>query len=178
MTKKKIKSTSFTSFSSQEVEEVAEEPTFPVVEEEKLEEIDLRTVPIDKLWELYPKLDHLTGTMREQLEERRRLRKVRYMLFRLRTQVERKNPLEDIEGLLPGFIEFWENEVPLYGLDPQKRKCPVPEHKAQKTKDLGGFGTFAQNWDVDHDLNVYLRHSSVWQEWNATLHRIVPIIGE
>jgi hypothetical protein len=37
---------------------------------------------------------------------------------------------------------------------------------------------FANLWDVDHNLEVYLRHSSVWQDWNAVLHRAVPIIGE
>jgi len=37
---------------------------------------------------------------------------------------------------------------------------------------------FAIKWDVDADLKVYLRHSSVWQEWNATLMRVVPVLGE
>lgn len=156
-------------------EEVAEEVASS---EDSSEEVDLRTAPIDKVWELYPKLDHLTGNMRLQLEERVRLRKVRYKLFRLQTQIEKGAPIEEVEDLLPGFVEFWLNEVPQYSLDPKKLKQPVPENKLCPVKDLGGFKSFAKVWDVDHDLKVYLRHSSVWQEWNATLHRVVPILGE
>jgi hypothetical protein len=156
-----------------------EQPEAPVVaQEESLENMDLRTAPIDKIWELYPKLDHLTGQMRLQLEDRRRLRNVRYFLFSLRNQCEKNEPLENVGNLPPGFIQFWQQEKPKYQIDPRGKKIPVPPNKNLTVAELGGYAKFAQVWDVDHDLMVYLRHSSVWQEWAVTLNKVAPIIGE
>jgi len=129
-------------------------------------------------WEQYPELAHLSGEQRQKLEERVRLRKIRYMLYRLRTQTEKKEPLEAVEGLLPGFIAFWLGEKPVYQVGPKGEKTAVPPNKMRTVFELGAYGTFAAMWDVDEELNVYLRHSSVWQEWNNTLQRIVPILGE
>lgn len=130
-------------------------------------------------WALFPSLAHLNpGEFRDKLEERRRLRKVRYMLFSLKTQVDKGAPLENAGGLLPGFVPFWLGEKPLYAVDPNGKKMPVPPNKTKAVHELGGFASFATVWDVDEDLNVYIRHISVWQEWNATLHRAVPIMGE
>jgi hypothetical protein len=142
-------------------------------------EINLASDPIEKIWANLPMLEHLPpGQMREQLETRRRLRKIRYMLYSLRTQCEKKEPLENVPDLLPGFIKFWLNEKPSYALDPIGKKIPVPQNKNKTINELGGYATFAQVWDVDHELNVYIRHSSVWQEWNSTLSRVVPMIGD
>ena len=47
-----------------------------------------------------------------------------------------------------------------------------------KVKDLGGYTEFAKMWDVDEDLNVYIRHLSVWQAWNLTLMRVAPYLGD
>ena len=161
---------------------MAKKKTEEAVTEEKSpleeEELDLRTAPIEKVWEHYPKLDHLTGKMREQLEERRRLRAIRYKLFRFQTQIGKKEPLEAVEEIPPGFIDFWLGEKPEYQIDPRGQRVPVPENRNKTVRELGGYASFAKVWDVDHDLKVYLRHSSVWQEWNALLHRVVPIVGE
>lgn len=160
-------------------EVVIEEPVSVKAEEAPL------IAPIDnpelmkKLWDKYPELMHLApGTSREKLEARVRLKKIRYMLYRLRTQTEKKEPLDKVDGLLPGFIDFWLNEKPLYALDPRGQKVPVPKNKQLPVSALGAYGSFAQTWDVDEELMVYVRHTSVWQEWNATLHRVVPILGE
>ena len=144
-----------------------------------IEEINIATDPIEKLWERRAEFKHIPiGKFKEQLETRNRLKKVRYMVFRLRTQIEKNEPLTDIEGLLPGFIDFWLAEKPLYAIDPRGNKIAVPHHKNRSVFDLGGYATFAQNWDVNEDLHVYIRHSSIWQEWNATLYKIVPIMGD
>jgi hypothetical protein len=107
-----------------------------------LEEMDLRTAPIDKIWEQYPKLDHLTGQMRLQLEDRRRLRKVRYFLFRLCTQEKQNKDLSLVENLPPGFVEFWLQEKPKYQIDPRGKKVPVPPNKNLTISQLGGYGNF------------------------------------
>lgn len=145
----------------------------------QLEEINLASDPIEKIWEALPQLAHLPeGKMREQLEARQRLRKIRYMLYSLRTQTEKKQPLDGAPNILPGFIPFWLSEKPAYAIDPNGKKIPVPPNKDKTVDEIGGYSTFAQVWDVDHELNVYIRHSSVWQEWNATLVRVVPSIVE
>lgn len=163
----------------QKAETVIEESISTEIEEAPL------VAPIDnpelmkKLWDKYPALMHLVpGASREKLEARVRLKKIRYMLYRLRTQVEKNEALEQVEGLLPGFIDFWLNEKPLYALDPRGQKIPVPKNRQVPVSQLGAYGSFAQTWDVDEDLMVYVRHTSVWQEWNATLHRVVPMLGE
>jgi hypothetical protein len=180
MSKKKLPKPEETPPTTEDTLSVPQESTEAsvVVQEETLEGVDLRTAPIDKIWELYPKLDHLTGQMRLQLEDRRRLRKVRYLLFRLRTQCEKNEPFENVGNLPPGFVQFWSQEKPKYQIDPRGKKIPVPPNKNLTVDALGGYAKFGQVWDVDHDLMVYLRHSSVWQEWAVTLNKVAPIIGE
>lgn len=162
--------------------DIAEEPLFEKEEENSPiidgHSVDLRNDPIEKVWEYYPKLDHLTGKMREQLEERRRLRAIRYKLFRFQTSLGKNEPLESVEDIPRGFIDFWLSQKPEYAIDPRGIKINVPADKMNMVSELGGYSSFAKIWDVDADLRVYLRHSSVWQEWNATLHRIVPVVGE
>ena len=129
-------------------------------------------------WEKYPKLEHLEGLQREQMETRRRHRGVRYVLFRLKKVMDEDLPLEGVQ-LLPGFLDFWLNQVPEYQVNPKGERVDVPAHlKGRPVGDMGGYPNFAILWDVDPDLNVYLRHSSVWQEWNALMMRVVPILGE
>ena len=128
-------------------------------------------------WEKYPKLEHLEGKEREAMESRRRHRGVRYWLFRLQHGEEHGAP-EDGPEELPGFVEFWLTQRPEYVIGPNGEKLSVPQEKRVPVALLGGYGMFATLWDVDADLVVYLRHSSVWQEWNATLYRIVPVLGE
>lgn len=130
-----------------------------------------------KEWEKYPRLDHLSGDMRLRLEERQRQKKVRYVLFRLQTQAEQNKDLNDIEAL-EGFLEYWLEQEPVYAIDPRGKRKEVPPNKRKKVKDLGGYEKFAKVWDVDADLKVYIRHSSVWQEWNAQLIKVAPVLGE
>ncbi len=146
---------------------------------EKLEKLDLVNAPIEKIWEVLPVLSHIPSKeLRDKLEVRQRQKKVRYMLFRLKNQADKKEPLEQVDGLLPGFIEFWLGEKPVYAKDPRGNKIPVPPNKNKHIFEIGGYKTFATTWDVDSDLLVYLRHSSVWQEWNVTLAKIVPVLGQ
>lgn len=134
---------------------------------------------VEGVWVEKPQLLHLPeGPARDQLENRRRLRAIRYMLFRLQNQEKQALPLEAVEGLLPGFVHFWLGEKPAYAISPRSKRVPVPPQKDKSVADLGGYKTFAVVWDVDSDLVVYLRHASVWQEWNAVMAKVVPIIGE
>ena len=129
-------------------------------------------------WEKFPPMLHLAGAARENLERRRRHRHVRYWCFRMQTLVTTDRPLEGAE-LMPGFVEFWLEQKPLYLIDPRGNKVESPEHQKKKmVHDLGGYATFAELWDVDADLEVYLRHSSIHHEWNLTLMRVVPVLGE
>ncbi|MDH3376163.1 MAG: hypothetical protein OEQ39_04235 [Gammaproteobacteria bacterium] len=128
-------------------------------------------------WEKYPLLDHLQGKQREDMERRRRMRHVRYWCFRLQTAVTGSRPLEGPEKQ-PGFIEFWLEQKPIYAIDPKGEKIPVPKEKKLTIEDLGGYAEFARIWDVDEDLEVYIRHASVWHEWNLTLMRVVPYLGD
>jgi len=129
-------------------------------------------------WEKYPKLDHLQGRQREDMERRRRHRHVRYWCYRLQNLFQKgERKLEGPEKS-PGFIEFWLEQKPEYALGPQKERIPVPEDKKMRVEDLGGYLQFARIWDIDDDLNVYIRHSSVWHEWNLTLMRVVPFLGD
>ncbi len=129
-------------------------------------------------WEKYPELTHMHGDARVQMERRRRHRAVRYGLYCLHNQ-ETGGP--KAKDLPKGFESYWLEQRPQYAVEPSSeglRKTEVPDNKAFPIEILGGYAQFAVLWDVDEDLNVYLRHSSVWQEWNATLMRVVPIIGE
>jgi hypothetical protein len=63
-------------------------------------------------------------------------------------------------------------------INPRGQRVPVPSNKQKPVAELGGYKSFAAVWDVDDELFVYLRHSSVWQEWNALLYRVAPILGE
>jgi len=134
---------------------------------------------VEGAWVEKPKLLHIPdGPARDKLESRRRLRAVRYMLFRLQNQVKQGKPLEAVEGLLPGFIHFWVGETPKYTISARGQRVPVHPQKDKCVADLGGYKTFAIVWDVDEDLMVYLRHASVWQEWNAVMAKVVPVLGE
>ena len=129
-------------------------------------------------WESYPNLAHLSGDARAQMQRRRRHRAVRYGLYCLQNQETGGAKAKDLPK---GFRGYWLEQKPQYALEPSGeglRKAPVPENKDFPIEILGGYAQFATLWDVDEDLNVYLRHSSVWQEWNATLMRVVPIIGQ
>ncbi len=135
---------------------------------------------IVKPWEVVPKLDHLQeGKAREMLESRKRHKQVRYLLFCLQTAIGAGRPLDSVPNLPDGFIEFWLKETPLYQITPTGEKVKLSDINSKKNvTDLGGYATFAAKWDVDADLMVYIRHASVWQEWNSTLSRVVPILGE
>lgn len=134
-------------------------------------------------WESYPELVHLSGTGRVQMERRRRHRAVRYGLFRLQTAVVGGQDVAKVcADLPPGFAGFWLDRKPSYmmvpGPDGALKAAPVLIGRDRKVDEIGGYAEFARLWDVDEDLNVYLRHSSIWQEWNAKLMRVVPILGE
>jgi hypothetical protein len=128
-------------------------------------------------WEYFPELPHLHGEVRKAMEIRRRLRTVRYVLFRLQTQTEKGEPLV-ASTMPPGFIEFWLGEKPRYSVDPRGRKTHVPVHKNLFITDLGGYASFAKVWDIDSDLFVYLRHRSIWHEWATKLQQVVPVLGD
>ncbi len=139
-------------------------------------------------WEQFPDLGHLTGETKVMMEYRRRHRAVRYGCFRLQTAIAAgRDPIADLKDVLgkdaDSFANYWLNGVAKYALIPgpdgNLQKTDVPTNKAgKKVEDMGGYLTFAELWDIDPNLNVYLRHSSIWQEWNATLMRVVPILGE
>lgn len=128
-------------------------------------------------WEKFPDLGHLDGQVRTDMQVRRRHRHVRYWCYRLQNLIATDRELEGPEKQ-PGFIEFWLEQKPLYALDPRNEKISVPKDKKLKVKDIGGYLQFARIWDIDKDLNVYIRHSSVWHEWNLTLMKIVPFLGD
>ena len=137
---------------------------------------------MNRPWEDYPTLDHLASReLREAMESRRRHRQVRYMLFAIKTSLDKGETPTDP---LPGFMDFWLNEKPQYAMTPRPgstglAKISVDPRLADlPVSMLGGFEAFASKWDVDADLVVYLRWSSIWQEWNATLARVVPTLGE
>ena len=136
------------------------------------------------VWEQFPQLEHLTGHQRTMMEYRRRHRAVRYGCFRLQTAVMKAEDVAKSCAELPaGFADYWLEQKAKYAVQPgsdgQLEKAEVPAHKKGKTvEQMGGYVTFALFWDIDPNLNVYLRHSSIWQEWNATLMRVVPILGE
>lgn len=177
MKKETKKSKSQTSIEESKVE-ITGQVTNNGTEESLVAPIDSQEA-MQHLWNKYPDLMHLApGSSREKLEARIRLKKIRYMLYRLRTQTEKNEPLDQVEGLLPGFIEFWLNETPVYAIDPRGQRILVPVNKQLPVSQLGAYGSFAQTWDVDEELMVYVRHASVWQEWNAILHRVVPVLGE
>lgn len=130
-------------------------------------------------WEKFPTLTHLAGQTRDQMERRRRHRQVRYLLFRLQTVSDLGRSLDTIRHELPpAFADFWMKEYPRYMVMPTGQKAPVPPARNVTVEKLGGYKEFAKKWDVDDDLMVYLRHASVWQEWNARLAAVVPILGE
>ncbi len=142
-------------------------------------------------WEKYVELKHLSGEVKDFMERKQRRKQVRYLLFRFKNDLEQGRSLKDpvpedypqLQIALPGFVDFWLVQKPLYAVRPDGSgklvKVKVHERlKGQTVAHLGGYLQFAKKWDVDYDLNVYLRWSSVWQEWNATLAKVVPIIGE
>lgn len=129
-------------------------------------------------WEEFPTLVHLEGLQRSAMESRRRHKLVRYWCFRFKTLIEKGKKLKGIR-ILPGFMEFWLDQLPAYKINPMGEQVDIPEHLKKLTVgELGGYAQFAILWDVDPDLNVYLRHSSVWQEWNVILMSKVPVLGE
>jgi len=128
-------------------------------------------------WEQFPDMSHLSGIQRENMERRRRQRLVRYWCFRLQTLVQTKREPVGPEAM-PGFLEFWLEQRPAYQVDPRGRKVAVDPIRNRTVGELGGYDRFAILWDVDTDLNVYLRHSSIWHEWQLTLMRVVPVLGD
>jgi len=135
----------------------------------------------EQAWDQYPTFDHIDSPKaREQLERRRRHRQVRYWLFSLQNAENQGRAIND-PPLLPGFVHFWLQERPAYQV--KRVQSGYVKDKVEPRFDktvwaLGGFTEFAKRWDVDADLVVYIRHASVWQEWNATLMRVVPVLGE
>jgi len=138
-----------------------------------------------KIWEQYPALLHLEDrALRLKMESRKRHKQVRYYLFRMQNQIAKKESVDLVDGLPPGFHDFWLGEKPEYMMQPQpgtdqlQRVEIPPKLVGVPVENLGGYTEFAKRWDVDPDLAVYLRWSSIWSEWNATLMRVVPILGE
>lgn len=135
-----------------------------------------------RVWESYPDLPDALPDMREQLQKRKRHKNVRYLLFRLRHAVEKSggaipSKLDGVD-LPPGFVEhFLTSEIGIVEL-PTGQRARIVEGRLRTPSEIGGFATFAERWDVDSKLRLYSRHRSVWQEWNATLRRVVPILGE
>lgn len=140
-------------------------------------------MPTRNPWEKYPELTHLSGEGRIRMERRRRHRAVRYGLFRLQTVVTNDQDVVKVCNDLPaGFASYWLDRKPSYVMTPGPNgalvKAEVLIGGGRPVSDIGGYAEFARVWDVDEDLKVYLRHSSIWQEWNAKLMRVVPILGE
>ena len=138
-------------------------------------------------WEAFPGLDHMRGEGRVMMEYRRRHRAIRYGLFRLKNALEAgRDPIKELADVLgkdaDNFANYWLQQMPEYAVEPgaggQMRKVDVPANKIVPVEKLGGYLQFAKVWDVDPNLKVYIRFLSVWQEWNATLMRVVPILGE
>jgi len=142
--------------------------------------------PTARSWEVFPSLEHIVEMeQRRKLEKRRRHRQVRYLLFRIQNALGKgEDPKRTVPGIPPGFLDFWLGEYPVYlvrpvlGTETLSKKDVPPGLGKKQVVDLGGYEAFAIKWDVDPDLDVYLRWSSVWQEWNATLARVAPILGE
>lgn len=103
---------------------------------------------------------------------------MRYLLFSMQNAMEKGLPPETVPNLPDYFIEFWLKEHPLYEINARGEAVTVAAHHSITVERLGGYLQFAKKWDVDADLRVYIRFSSVWQEWNATLTRVVPVLGE
>lgn len=142
-----------------------------------------KPVKLGNTWEEFPELPHLSGRALVVLSRRRRHRAVRYGLFRLQNAVvQEKDPSIECADLPAGFADYWWDQKPKYAMKPSPTggmvQTEVEEHRMRAVKDNGGYATFAILWDVDADLNVYLRHNSIWQEWNLTLQRVVPVLGE
>lgn len=132
-------------------------------------------------WEEYPDLPDTQLEIRKQLQVRKRHKNVRYILFRLQTEVKKGNSnpsqLDDIV-VPPGFIEHFLT-APITRIQlPTGQRANIVEGRIRTPSELGGFETFAIRWDVDADLHVFSRHRSVWAEWRSTLERVVPVLGE
>lgn len=133
---------------------------------------------MENSWEKFTELPHVPNAIRARTERRLRQRQVRYLLFRLQTAELNNQDLETSGEYPPGFISFWLSEYPKYAIGPKSEKIPVPQNKNKPVSQLGGYSQFAKRWDVDADLWVYIRHSSIWQDWNAKMLQVVPILGE
>jgi len=130
-------------------------------------------------WEKFPQFPHLSGVMRERMEKRRRHKQVRYLIFCLQTANGKSEDLAGSGEYPPGFIEFWLAETPKYAISPKGERVQLPVHlKGKRVFELGGYKEFAKKWDVDDELFVFIRHSSIWQEWNTKLAMMVPSIQE
>lgn len=134
-------------------------------------------------WDKYPALTHLRHhpDQRRRLQRRRRQRQVRYRLFRFKTIYEQIDAggevhLTEVEKL-PGFIEFWLEQKPAYQMGPEGTRTTVDPKRNLTVEALGGYRKFAILWDVDEDLEVYLRHNSVWDEWDARMMARTPILA-
>jgi hypothetical protein len=136
-----------------------------------------------RVWEKYPDLVDAPSDIREKLQRRKRHKNVRYLMFRLRNAMEKNggvipSSFDDGYPIPPGFVDhFLTMEIGIIEL-PTGQRARIVEGRLRTPSEIGGFATFAERWDVDEKLRVYSRHRSVWQEWNATLRRVVPILGE
>jgi hypothetical protein len=134
-------------------------------------------------WERYPELKHLSDNpgVRGRMQRRRRHRGVRYILFRFKDIMDRLEKGEPGVELTeaekhPGFLEFWLDQRPAYQMTAAGKKVAVDPKRDRLVKDMGGYKKFAVLWDVDEDLEVYLRHNSVWAEWDAKMLARTPIL--
>lgn len=136
-------------------------------------------------WEKYhDKQEHLAHqpSLQQQMQRRRRHRFVRYWLFRFQSVEEKLAAGEEGVELfevekMPGFLEFWLEQKPVYQINPGGKKEPVDPKRDRPVSELGGYGEFGSLWDVDENLDVYLRHSSVWQAWDAKLRQMTPVLA-
>jgi len=140
-----------------------------------------RPVKTGNDWERYPELPHLAGAQLASMQRRRRHRLVRYWLFRLQHSEEHGAPPDGPEHL-SGFTDFWLDQLPSYRMVPTPgggtKRAPVEPQQNVPVRLLGGYQQFGTLWDVNPDLEVYLRHSSIWHEWNSILYRVAPLMGE
>lgn len=151
-------------------------------------------------WEKLPTISHLASMGQNEyvkkLQLRKRLRDVRYNFFRLQT-AHLKNEACDLE-LPDGFIEYWMQQKPEYKLGMKVANhndvgaiqqqpgvyvmfvpVKIPEHLQKFTVvQLGGVKSFAITWDVDPQLRVFLRRTSVWDEWDMKLKKIAPRLDD
>jgi hypothetical protein len=136
----------------------------------------------DRPWERFPELPGALPAMKKALQVRARHKRVRYLLFRLRKEVENSRGVipTKLEGIdLPaGFVEYFLTAPIRWAQLPDGRAAKIVGGHLRTPAEIGGLATFASRWDVNSDLVVYSRHRTIWQEWQSTLARVVPVLGE